>query len=256
MINVKNLTRKFNGLTAVDNVSFFVNESEVFGFLGPNGAGKTTTINMLCTLLKPTSGTAQINGIDIIKDPNGVRHSIGIIFQEPSLDDRLTARENLFFHGYLYHMPPKLIDKRISEVLELVELNERKNDFVRKFSGGMKRRLEIARGLLHHPKVLFLDEPTLGLDPQTRSHIWEYILKMRKEEKLTIFMTTHYMEEADVCDRIAIIDHGKIMDLDTPSNLKTKYNENSLEGVFLKITGREIRHERGISAWREWMRRP
>jgi len=256
IIRVENLTRKFNGLTAVDTISFSVSQGEVFGFLGPNGAGKTTTINMLCTLLRPTSGSAFVSCCDVVREPNRVRKEIGIIFQDPSLDDRLTAEDNLRFHGYLYHMDHKEIEKRIVEVLKLVELEDRKKDFVRKFSGGMKRRLEIARGLLHRPKLLFLDEPTLGLDPQTRVHIWEYILRMRKESGLSIFMTTHYMQEAEVCDRIAIIDHGKIVDLDTPAKLKEKNNESTLEGVFLKITGREIRPQAGESSWVQWMRRP
>jgi ABC-2 type transport system ATP-binding protein len=255
IIQVDNLTRKFNGFTAVDSISFSVQEGEIFGFLGPNGAGKTTTISMLCTLLKPTAGHAHVAGCNVTKDPNWVRREIGIIFQDPSLDDRLTAEDNLRFHGYLYNMDHKLIATRIDEVLSLVELNDRKKEFVRKFSGGMKRRLEIARGLMHRPKLLFLDEPTLGLDPQTRAHIWDYILQMRKEHGLSIFMTTHYMQEAEVCDRIAIIDHGKIVDLDTPAKLKEKHDETTLEGVFLKITGREIRQQGGESSWVQWMRR-
>jgi ABC-2 type transport system ATP-binding protein len=256
IIKVEELTRRFNRLTAVDAISFSVKPGEVFGFLGPNGAGKTTTINMLCTLLRPTSGRAFISGSDVAKEPNRVRRQIGIIFQDPSLDDRLTAEDNLRFHGYLYNMDHRNIEKRIAEVLSLVELIDRRRDYVRKFSGGMKRRLEIARGLFHCPKLLFLDEPTLGLDPQTRAHIWEYILKMRKEHGLSIFMTTHYMQEAEVCDRIAIIDHGKIVDLDAPAKLKEKHSEATLEGVFLKITGREIRSQAGESAWAQWMRRP
>jgi len=255
IIKVEKLTKRFNGLTAVDGISFEVGKGEIFGFLGPNGAGKTTTINMLCTLLKPTSGTATVACCDAVKEPNRIRREIGIIFQDPSLDDRLTAEDNLRFHGYLYHMKVSDIDKRIPEVLTLVELADRKKDFVKKFSGGMKRRLEIARGLLHHPKLLFLDEPTLGLDPQTRAHIWDYIIKMRKEEGLSIFMTTHYMQEAEVCDRIAIIDHGHIVDLDTPKGLKEKHGEDTLEKVFLKITGKEIRAQAGESAWTQWMRR-
>jgi ABC-2 type transport system ATP-binding protein len=256
IIEVKNLTRKFNAFTAVDSVSFSVKKGEIFGFLGPNGAGKTTTINMLCTLLRPTSGEAFVSCCDVVKEPNRVRSEIGIIFQDPSLDDRLTAEDNLRFHGYLYHLSSRDIDRRIPEVLNLVELYDRRKEFVRKYSGGMKRRLEIARGLLHCPKLLFLDEPTLGLDPQTRFHIWEYIVKMRKETGLSVFMTTHYMQEAEVCDRIAIIDHGKIVDLDTPENLKKKHAESTLEGVFLKVTGREIRQQAGESAWVQWMRRP
>lgn len=254
-IKVENLTRKFNDFTAVDSISLSIKEGEIFGFLGPNGAGKTTTISMLCTLLRPTSGKATISGFDVVHESNRVRQKIGIIFQDPSLDDRLTAVDNLRFHGYLYQMSDALIKKCIPEVLNLVELYDRRNDFVRKFSGGMKRRLEIARGLLHCPKILFLDEPTLGLDPQTRAHIWEYILAMRKEANLTIFMTTHYMQESEICDRIAVIDHGKIIALDTPANLKNTYQEQTLEGVFLKLTGREIRQQAGESAWRQWMRR-
>jgi ABC-2 type transport system ATP-binding protein len=256
IIRVENLTRKFGKLTAVDGITFSVKSGEVFGFLGPNGAGKTTTISMLCTLLRPTAGTARVTCCDVVKEPNRVRKEIGIIFQDPSLDDRLTAEDNLKFHGNLYHMKAEDIEKRIPEVLSLVELYERKRDFVRKFSGGMKRRLEIARGLMHRPKLLFLDEPTLGLDPQTRSHIWEYVMKMRQETGLSVFMTTHYMQEAEICDRVAIMDHGKIVDLDSPAALKQKYGEASLEAVFLKITGREIRAQAGESAWSQWMRRP
>ncbi|MFA4844890.1 MAG: ATP-binding cassette domain-containing protein [Candidatus Margulisiibacteriota bacterium] len=255
IIKVDKLTKKFNDLIAVNGISFSVKSGEVFGFLGPNGAGKTTTISVLCTLLRPTSGTAHVACCDVTKEPNRVRREIGIIFQDPSLDDRLTAEDNLRFHGFLYNMDRKRIKERIPEVLNLVELYDRRGEFVRKFSGGMKRRLEIARGLLHQPKLLFLDEPTLGLDPQTRLHIWEYILKMRQESGLSIFMTTHYMQEAEVCDRIAVIDHGQIVDIDTPVNLKSKYGESTLEGVFLKITGREIRAQGGESSWSQWMRR-
>jgi ABC-2 type transport system ATP-binding protein len=254
-ITVDGLTRKFGGLTAVDNISFTVNEGEVFGFLGPNGAGKTTTINMLCTLLKPTAGKAMVSGHDVTREPNLVRKDIGIIFQDPSLDDRLKAEDNLRFHGYLYHMAKKDIEQRIPEVLKLVELYDRRKDMVRKFSGGMKRRLEIARGLMHCPAILFLDEPTIGLDPQTRAHIWDYVLKMRKDASLTVFMTTHYMQEAEVCDRVAIMDNGKIIALDTPKNLKITYKEDTLEGVFLQLTGKAIRQQAGESAWSQWMRR-
>jgi ABC-2 type transport system ATP-binding protein len=220
IIEVKNLTKKFNGLTAVDNVSFTVSKGEIFGFLGPNGAGKSTTINMLSTLLTPSEGEAVINNFNILTQRDEVRQSIGLVFQDPSLDDRLTAEENLRFHARLYSVPRNDYQKRMEEVLKLVDLWERKNDIVKTFSGGMKRRLEIARGLIHYPVVLFLDEPTLGLDPQTRSHLWEYILRLKKERAMTIFMTTHYMNEAEYCDRIAIIDYGKIAALDTPANLK------------------------------------
>jgi len=220
VIEVNNLVKKFNGVTAVKGVSFSVAEGELFGFLGPNGAGKTTTINMLCTLLRPTSGTAVLNGYDVVKESAAVRQSIGLVFQDPSLDERLTARENLEFHAMLYNVKKEYRDKRIDQVLGLVQLKKRENDVVKTFSGGMRRRLEIARGLLHYPKVLFLDEPTLGLDPQTRSHIWTHIRQLEKEEKITIFLTTHYMGEAENCSRVAIIDDGKIIVLDSPENLK------------------------------------
>lgn len=220
-IHVDHLTRKFNELVAVNDISFDIGQGEIFGLLGPNGAGKTTTLAMLSTMLKPTSGKATVNGMDIEHDEDGVRKSIGIVFQDQSLDEELTAWENMDFHGRLYRIPGDVRRQRITELLKLVELDDRKNDIVKTFSGGMRRRLEIARGLLHRPVVLFLDEPTLGLDPQTRNHLWEYIAKLAKENGITIILTTHYMEEADrLCNRIAIIDHGKIIALDTPSNLK------------------------------------
>lgn len=222
IIEVKNLTKKFNGLTAVAHVSFEVKKGEIFGFLGPNGAGKSTTINILSTMLSPTEGEASINKFDVLSQKDEVRKSIGIVFQDPSLDDRLTAKENLRFHARLYDVPKEDYQKREKEVLDLVDLWERRNEVIKNFSGGMKRRLEIARGLIHYPAVLFLDEPTIGLDPQTRTHLWGYILKLKTEKEMTIFMTTHYMNEAENCDRIAIIDHGKIIALDTPDNLKTK----------------------------------
>jgi len=220
-IHIQNLTRRFNDLTAVDNISFDIRQGEIFGLLGPNGAGKTTTLSMLATMLVPSSGSATVNGIDIEKDPDGVRKSIGIVFQDQSLDEELTAWENMDFHGRLYRIPAETRKTRIAELLALVELDDRKDDIVKTFSGGMRRRLEIARGLLHHPAVLFLDEPTLGLDPQTRNHLWTYIATLAKEKGITIILTTHYMDEADrLCDRIAIIDHGKIIAIDTPKNLK------------------------------------
>jgi len=226
-IKVENLTKKFKGLVAVDNVSFSVEEGENFGLLGPNGAGKTTTISMLSTILEPTSGTAFVSGFNIIHNKNEVRKSIGIIFQNQSLDEELTAYENMELHARLYRIPKQVWKKRIIELLELVELEERKNDLVKTFSGGMRRRLEIARGLLHEPKVIFLDEPTLGLDPQTRNHIWEYIQKLNKEKGVTVILTTHYMEEADkLCNRVGIIDKGKIVALDTPKNLKNALGED------------------------------
>ncbi len=220
IITVNNLSKQFKSLKAVDGISFSVNEGEVFGFLGPNGAGKTTTINILCTLLSPTTGAAEIAGYDCAKNPDEVRATIGLIFQDTTLDAGLTAYENLKFHAYLYNLDRKLTERRIDEMLGVVELLSRKHDLIKTFSGGMKRRLEIARGLLHYPRVLFLDEPTIGLDPQTRNTIWDFINTLRKKEKITVFMTTHYMEEAENCDRIAIMDHGKIIALDTPAHLK------------------------------------
>ncbi len=220
IINVQNLSKQFKTIKAVDDISFTVNEGEVFGFLGPNGAGKTTTISILCTLLSPTAGTAETAGFDCVKNPDEVRSSIGLIFQDTTLDAGLTAYENLKFHAYLYNLDRRLTERRIDEMLEVVELQGRKHDLIKNFSGGMKRRLEIARGLLHYPRVLFLDEPTLGLDPQTRNRIWDFITMLRTKEKITVFMTTHYMEEAENCDRIAIMDHGRIIAEGTPAQLK------------------------------------
>ena len=222
MVLVKGLVKVYKGtIKAVNGVSFNIREGEVFGLLGPNGAGKTTTLHMLATILKPTTGEARVNDFDVVRQPGKVRESIGIVFQDPSSDELLTGYENLKMHALMYGVPGSIRRKRIEEVLELVDLTSRRNDLLKNYSGGMRRRLEIARGLLHHPKVLFLDEPTLGLDPQTREHIWEYIEKLVKEERLTIIITTHYMDEADrLCDRIAIIDHGNIVVLDTPERLK------------------------------------
>lgn len=234
IIEVKNLTRKFNGLTAVDHVSFEVKRGEIFGFLGPNGAGKSTTINMLSTLLIPTEGDAKINNFSILSQRDEVRQSIGLVFQDPSLDDQLTAEENLRFHAKLYQVAKKEYKKRLEEVLRLVDLWDRRKSIIKTFSGGMKRRLEIARGLIHYPQVLFLDEPTLGLDPQNRAHLWNYILKLKKERGMTIFMTTHYMNEAEYCDRIAIIDNGKIVALDTPVNLKKQLGEDIISMTSLE----------------------
>lgn len=219
-IEISGLTKKFGDFIAVDSISLEISGGELFGLLGPNGAGKTTTLSMLSTIARPTSGSAEVNGFDITEQ-DAVRKSIGIVFQDPSLDDELTGKENLEFHGRMYHMPKELREKRIQEVLALVGLEDKAGLQVKTYSGGMKRRLEIARGLMHHPKILFLDEPTLGLDPQTRRGIWEYIRKLNEVEKLTIILTTHYMEEADfLCDRIAIIDRGKIIALDEPEKLK------------------------------------
>ncbi len=241
---VKDLTKKFGYFTAVDRVTFTVAKGEIFGFLGPNGAGKTTTIKMLTTLLLPTSGKIEINGHDPVTDQNGARQSFGIVFQDPSVDDELTAWENMEIHGVLYGLEKKLRRQRIEQLLEIVELSDRKNDLMREFSGGMKRRLEIARGLLHHPKVLFLDEPTIGLDPQTRNHMWEYVLSLNKTEGITVFLTTHYMEEADrVADTIAVIDHGKIIAHGTSAELQQRTQTRSLEEAFLALTGHHIREE-------------
>jgi ABC-2 type transport system ATP-binding protein len=227
VINTKDLTKKFGTLVAVNQLNITVEHGEVFGLLGPNGAGKTTTISMLCTILKPTSGTASVNGFDIVKQPAQVRKSIGIVFQDPSVDDRLTGRENLEMHANLYGVPGNEQKERIDAVLKLVELEDRADGLLRTYSSGMRRRLEIARGLIHYPRVLFLDEPTIGLDPQTREHIWTYIKELSKQEDITIILTTHYMEEADkLCDRIAIIDYGKIAALDTPHSLKEKLGED------------------------------
>lgn len=221
-IETKDLTKKYGELTAVNGLNLAVDHGEVFGLLGPNGAGKTTIISMLCTIVNPSSGSATVNGFDILKQSGKVRRSIGIVFQDPSIDDRLTGRENLQLHACLYDMPSELTKKRIAEVLELVGLEDRADYAMKTYSGGMRRRLELARGLLHHPTVLFLDEPTLGLDPQTREHLWEYIENLSRTSDITIILTTHYMEEADqLCQRIAIIDYGKINVIDTPANLKT-----------------------------------
>lgn len=229
MIIIRDLVKQYQNLTAVDNLSLDICNNEVFGLLGQNGAGKTTIIHMLATLLKPTSGSATVNGFDIVKEPAKVRASIGIVFQAPSSDDMLTGYENLKLHSLLYSVPRKIREKRISDVLELVDLTERQHDQVKKYSGGMRRRLEIARGILHKPKILFLDEPTLGLDPRSRESMWKYIRKLVQEEKITIILTTHYMEEADfLCDRIGILDRGKIIALDTPSQLKEIVSGNDI----------------------------
>jgi ABC-2 type transport system ATP-binding protein len=220
IISVNNLSRQFGHITAVDNISFEVEEGTIFGFLGPNGAGKTTTINILCTLLAPTSGKASIAGFDCTSQSSKVRTNIGIVFQDTTLDKDLTAYENLMFHAYLYDVKKSDMKKRINDALQFVDLFDRRDDLVKKFSGGMKRRLEVARGLIHRPRVLFLDEPTLGLDPQSRANLWEFVVELPRKHNMTIFMTTHYMEEAEACDRIAIIDSGKIIASGTPDELK------------------------------------
>lgn len=244
IIDVKNLTKKFDDFTAVDNISFVVKEGEIFGFLGPNGAGKSTTIKMLTTLLTPTSGQLLVNGEDPEHNQDGVRKSFGIVFQDPSLDDDLTAMENMELHAALYAVDPKVRKSRINELLSFVDLADKTKWMVKTFSGGMKRRLEIARGLLHHPKILFLDEPTLGLDPQTKNHMWTYLKDVNKKEGMTVFFTTHYMDEAQKnADRIVIIDQGKIITQGTPKELMTKTKSKTLEDSFLALTGHGIRNE-------------
>src|SRR5579875_574348 len=244
MIEVQNLTKKFGDFTAVDAISFDVAGGEIFAFLGPNGAGKTTTIKMLTTLLTPTSGTLRIDGLDVSRNPNEVRKRFGIVFQDPSLDGDLTAWENMELHGIFYHMPRKLRIERTEQLLKLFDLWERRKEQVKLFSGGMKRRLEIARGLLHTPKILFLDEPTLGLDPQTRNQLWTHVKNLSQSEQVTVFLTTHYMDEAErVAQRIAVIDHGKIVAQGSPPELKRQTKTETLEEAYLALTGSAIRDE-------------
>ncbi len=244
IISVSGLTKKFKDFVAVDNISFDVRRGEIFAFLGPNGAGKSTTIKMLTTLLQPTRGKVMINGSDPAKNKDAVRMSFGIVFQDPSLDSDLTALENMQYHAVLFKVPKEIRKRRVEELLRFVELWDRKNDMVKTFSGGMKRRLEVARGLLHQPRIMFLDVPTLGLDPQTRSHIWSYLKGISQKEDMTVFFTTHYMEEAEkVAQRIAIIDHGKIVAMGSANDLEKQTNTNSLEEAFIAITGNTIREE-------------
>jgi ABC-2 type transport system ATP-binding protein len=253
VIEAKGLVKKYGDLEAVRGIDLEVNSGEIFGFLGPNGAGKSTTISMLCTLLVPTAGTARVAGMDVTKDPAAVRQRIGLVFQDPSLDDQLTGRENLEFHAFIYSVPAAERRKRIDEMLELLQLSDRAASQVRTYSGGMKRRLEIARGMLHQPQILFLDEPTLGLDPQTRKSIWTHLNELRSKKGVTIFMTTHYMDEAEYCDRIAIIDLGRIVALGTPDELKAKVG-----GDVVTITSsqpdaavREIEEKLGVTPSRD-----
>jgi ABC-2 type transport system ATP-binding protein len=249
MIRVNNLIKTFGDVKAVDDVSFEVRAGEIFAFLGPNGAGKTTTIQMLTTLQRPTSGSMSLDGIDPTTKQLEARRSFGIVFQDPSLDVELTAYENLELHGVLYHVPRKVRAERIETLLKLFELWDRRDSFVKTFSGGMKRRLEIARGLLHTPKILFLDEPTLGLDPQSRNQLWTHVKALNESEGVTVFLTTHYMDEADrVAHRIAIIDHGRIVAQGTAQELKTQTGADTLEAAFLALTGSTIRDERADSA--------
>ncbi len=236
VIETRQLTKSYGQLKAVDELTLTVESKEVFGLLGPNGAGKTTAISMLCTILPPTSGSATVNGFDIVREANKVRKSIGIVFQDPSIDDRLTGRENLYMHANLYGVPASEQKERINRILKLVELEDRADDLLRTYSGGMRRRLELGRGLIHYPKVLFLDEPTVGLDPQTRDHIWKYIKELKETHDITVVLTTHYMDEADrLSDRIGIIDHGKMVILDTPSKLK-----DTLEGDVVVVRANDL----------------
>jgi ABC-2 type transport system ATP-binding protein len=248
VIQVENLTRKFDQFTAVNDISFEVDSGEIFAFLGPNGAGKTTTIKMLTTLLRPTSGRIHLDGLDPWVKQRDARQRFGIVFQDPSLDNEQTALENMELHGILYHIPRRVRVERIEELLRLFELWERRNDYVKTFSGGMKRRLEIARGFLHTPKILFLDEPTLGLDPQSRNQLWTHVKNLNAKEKTTVFLTTHYMDEADrVAHRIAIMDHGAIVAIGTSAELKARTNTDSLEAAFLALTGTSLRDESASS---------
>jgi len=249
MIEVHDLVKKFGDFCAVDHISLTVQEGKIFGFLGPNGAGKTTTIKMLTTVLNTTSGTVRVDGHDPLREQLQVRRSFGIVFQDPSLDDELTARENMELHGVLYGIASAERRERIERLLAFVELWDRRNDYVKRYSGGMKRRLEVARALLHKPKLLFLDEPTLGLDQQTRNHIWSFIQSLSREQNVTVFFTTHYMEEADrVADEIAIIDHGKIVAEGAPAALKEKTQSKTLEDAFISLTGHALRDEEASSA--------
>lgn len=254
MIRVDNLVKRFGEFTAVDHISFEIASGEIFAFLGPNGAGKTTTIKILTTLMQPTSGSFEVDGLNPLTHSHQVRQRFGIVFQDPSLDGDMSAAENMELHGIFYHVPRKTRLARTEELLQRFELWERRNDRVKFFSGGMKRRLEIARGLLHTPKILFLDEPTLGLDPQTRNQLWSHVKNMNQSEGTTVFLTTHYMDEADrVAQRIAIIDHGKIVALDTPQGLKQQTGTATLEDAYLALTGSNIRDE-GANAGADQMR--
>ncbi|MBV9507949.1 MAG: ATP-binding cassette domain-containing protein [Acidobacteriia bacterium] len=259
MIRVEHLVKQYGDVKAVSDISFTVAEAEIFAFLGPNGAGKTTTIKMLTTLLRPTAGRVEVDGLDVTAHPDEVRRRFGIVFQDSSTDDELSAYDNMDLHGRLYRMPRGPRAKRIEFLLNLFELWDRRRDSVKQFSGGMKRRLEIARSFLHTPKILFLDEPTLGLDPQTRNLLWSHVQKLNDMERITVFLTTHYMEEAErVAHRIGIIDHGRIVAQGTVSELKARTGTDSLERAFLALTGTTIREEAPapqLGRIRRWRRR-
>lgn len=248
IVEAKNLVKKFGEIAAVDGVSFSVVDGEIFALLGPNGAGKTTIIKMLTTVLNPTSGELSVAGYDPTREERQARRSFGIVFQDSSVDEELSAYDNMLIHAVLYHLPKEGRKEKIRQLLEFVELWDKRKKAVKYFSGGMKRRLEIAKGLLHHPQILFLDEPTQGLDPQTRSHIWEYIKKMNQEEKMTVFFTTHYIEEVEkMADRVVVVDKGKVIASGTPAELKSRTGKESLEEAFIELTGRDIRDEEASS---------
>jgi len=248
IIAAEDVVKRFGEITAVDSISFEVKAGEIFAFLGPNGAGKSTTISMLTTMLRPTSGKLMLNGHDVTKEQDSARKSFGIVFQDPALEEELTAYENMVIHAVLYHIPKAERAGRIEELLKLVDLWERRDSYVKTYSGGMRRRLEVARGLMHHPKILFLDEPTLGLDTQTRNLLWDYVERLSRREGMTIFFTTHYLDEAEaVADRIAIIDHGKIVATGTVAQLAKQTKTETLEGAYLELTGKEVRDETSLS---------
>jgi ABC-2 type transport system ATP-binding protein len=248
IIAAEDVVKRFGEITAVDGISFEVKAGEIFAFLGPNGAGKSTTISMLTTMLRPTSGKLMLNGHDVTKEQDSARKSFGIVFQDPALEEELTAYENMVIHAVLYHIPKNEQAKRIEELLKLVDLWERRDSYVKTYSGGMRRRLEVARGLMHHPQILFLDEPTLGLDTQTRNLLWDYVKKLSDNEGMTIFFTTHYLDEAEaVAQRIAIIDHGKIIATGTAAQLTKQTKTKTLEEAYLELTGKTVRDETSLS---------
>jgi ABC-2 type transport system ATP-binding protein len=248
IISAQRVSKRFGKIVAVNDISFDIKQGEIFAFLGPNGAGKSTTISMLTTMLRPSDGKLTLNGYDVTSDQDAARNSFGIVFQDPALEEELTAYENMMIHAVLYSVPKETREKRIKELLELLDLWSRRDSYVKTYSGGMRRRLEIARGLLHHPKILFLDEPTLGLDTQTRNLLWDYVRKLNAQESMTIFFTTHYLDEAEaVAKRIAIIDHGQIIATGTTKQLAKQTKTKNLEEAYLKLTGKEVRDETSLS---------